>query len=480
MSDQGDPDADPLAPAPPPPAPPAAPAVPPAPPALLAPPAPPAAPAAPAVGPTPFALTPGRSYHNAVLDYTSRPGQKAWEEATYPLPIIYDVNSRGAVKFCENMRVRAQKSGWDMPNANILTIPDSNGINRHLITNYGMLTVEDIHAQVMTYAHLPTRQAQNGVQMFHAIFNSLSEEGRDQIANEHRLYRITLASGEEYPAGPILFKVVMAKAIVDTRATVYHYRSNLMHLDTYMGTVKSDITAFNKYVTTNQLGLSARGQSVDDLLYYLFEGYKTASDKTFVKYITDKRDRWNDGSEDLTPELLMRLAENKYQDMIRDETWNQMSAEQQEIVAMSAKVTQIKDENLKLSRALSKIKTGKGNKDNKGDKKEEQDSKKGKKFKKKSFKQKQEESAKWKREKPKSNDPKKTVNGHSYHTRTVDNKTYYWCEYHEAWVLHLPEDDGENGCKLRKKLLSEEKGTKKVSFAAALTTVMNELESDEE
>jgi len=421
-----------------------------------------------------FSLTPGTVNLNQPIDYSQRSGQKIWDEATAPLTNPFEVDSRGAATFCENLLDRAKKSGW----WNILTIPDQDGKDRDLITNYGMLRVEDIRGHVQGYMDQPTRQAQHSVQMYHAIMNSLTSEGRERILNEQDKYNITDANGVTYQVGPLLFKIVMSKAIVDTKATIYHYRSNLMHLDTYMPTVESNITKFNEYVKANRQGLLARGQSIDDLLYYLFEGYMTASDKGFVKYIKDKRDAYNDGTEDFTPDLLMKFAENKYEGMVREGSWNQMSIEQQEIVALSAKLTKINDDNLKLTKKLTQIAEGKKNSNNSNKKSSNQS--KGKKGKQKSNKAKQEEQAKWKREKPTSQDKKTTVNGHSYYTRNHEGKTYYWCEYHDAWVLHLPEDDGDKGCRLRKKLNKEEKGNKTVSFSAALTSIMNDIESDSE
>ena len=57
---------------------------------------------------------------------------------------------------------------------------------------------------------------------------------------------------------------------------------------------------------------------------------------------------------------------------------------------------------------------------------------------------------KWKTVPPKDNDLTKDVKGHTYHFKMVDNKEYYWCQYHAAWVMHESERDGREGCHLHK------------------------------
>ena len=89
-------------------------------------------------------------------------------------------------------------------------------------------------------------------------------------------YKISNEDGKYKPkrvkVSSLLFKLLMAKAIVDTRATTYQLRHNLSNLDNYMSTVNSNIEIFNVYVKNSVEGLKARGEKVDDLVMQLFNG----------------------------------------------------------------------------------------------------------------------------------------------------------------------------------------------------------------
>ena len=55
----------------------------------------------------------------------------------------------------------------------------------------------------------------------------------------------------ETPVGGFQFKIMMQKAVIDTRVIATCLRENLTNLDTYMFTVNSDIDNFNQYGIMN-------------------------------------------------------------------------------------------------------------------------------------------------------------------------------------------------------------------------------------
>jgi hypothetical protein len=212
-----------------------------------------------------------------------------------------------------------------------------------------------------------------------------------------------------------------------------------------------------------------------------------AGDETFVKYIQDHKDKWDDGTEDMTVDRLMQLALNKFTNLQRDGKWGALSADQERIVALSAQVKKINDSNLKLTKAIAKAGSSKSTTKSQQDK----NSDKTRRTSKLSFKQRQKEKYAWKLVAPKDNAPKKTVNGHQYFFKKVNNKEYYWCTYHSppCWVLHEPEGEGENGCRNRQQQQSRDAGTSeqgqeqprhRVSFANSLATIMRELDEQQE
>ena len=280
-----------------------------------------------------FALTPGRANPAAALDYTTRTGQAVFKDATESLPHKFDVESQSINQFCEDLRDRAIKAGWGEGAADILTIPDTDGVDRQLITNYGQLTPQNITDHVQTYIAAQDRRSQNAVQMYHCIMSSLTEAGKNKVLAEADKYTVN-----NELVGPLLFKLVVQKAIVDTRATTTHLKEQLMSLDAYMTEVNSNVALFNQHVKITVEGLTARGHTTDDIMIGLFKGYMAASDREFVRYIKDYKNKYDD-DEDITWEQLMTKALNKYTVLKQEGLWNALSPEAEQIVALSSEAS---------------------------------------------------------------------------------------------------------------------------------------------
>ena len=216
-----------------------------------------------AVAPT-FALTPAQANAGNVLDYASQADVKIYNKASSELPHKFDCNSKNVSMFCEKLKDRAQESGWEATGGDIMNIPDSEGVNRNSITEYGRLTDEYIRNHALTYMANPSRRAQNNVQLYASLSNSLTEEGHIKIIQETEKYQIN-----HVPIGTLFFKLLMSKAVVDTRATASHMRENLTSLDVCIGTINSNIELFNQHVKENKQGLAARGERTDDLIINL-------------------------------------------------------------------------------------------------------------------------------------------------------------------------------------------------------------------
>jgi hypothetical protein len=88
-------------------------------------------------------LTPGQCQPDQYIDYTTSQGLKLWNAAIAVLPFEFDVDSGGVNQFCEKLADRTEESGWQ-ENGNIIDIPDSGGVPRNLIREYGLLTLQDI------------------------------------------------------------------------------------------------------------------------------------------------------------------------------------------------------------------------------------------------------------------------------------------------------------------------------------------------
>ena len=92
----------------------------------------------------------------------------------------------------------------------------------------------------------------------------------------------------------LLFKLMIQKDIIDTRATDTHLRENLTNLYIYMSTVSYYIENFNQYVKVIVYGLKARGGRTDDLRINLFKAYQVSTDSNFSIFIKTNIDKYYD------------------------------------------------------------------------------------------------------------------------------------------------------------------------------------------
>lgn len=342
---------------------------------------------------------------------------------------------------------RAKQSGWTDGTGDIVMIPDAQGVKRNIITEFGRLSTAEIRAHSQGYVISETRKAQNSMQMYLCLSNSLTKEAQEKIVDESSMYTIS-----EITSGPLYFKLLMQKANLDNKATTFHLREQLTNLDTYMVTVESNVETFNNHVKKFRAGLRFRGERTDDLLINLFKGYYAAADKEFVSYMRTHKDRYSDG-EDYTEEQLLNLALNKYTDLKREGKWTTLSSDQENIVALSADIEAIKRSNLQLAKGLikgRKYQTDFGRKPTnvKGKNKSK--------------------SMSWMSVAPKDNEPlTMTVKGFK--------GVFHWCPHHKAWGAHKAEE-----CRSKKSSNKSSKATSnKESYADSLATILEQIEDND-
>ena len=100
-----------------------------------------------------------------------------------------------------------------------------NGENVNLFTGYGRISSADIITN-SGYLNNQDRKAQHDAQLYHCITNSLTPEAEQKILAERDVYHI---NGQ--PSGPLLFKLLMQKVIINNWAISSLMRNNLSNLD---------------------------------------------------------------------------------------------------------------------------------------------------------------------------------------------------------------------------------------------------------
>ena len=162
-------------------------------------------------------------------------------------------------------------------------------------SEYSQVSLEKIATYENSYLGGNTREVQNSYMLFQCLMNSISREARIKVEGWDEEYIVENDAGTKVPSGNLLLKIIIRESHLDTNATTQSIRNKLSNLDEYISTIGNDITKFNGYVKALALGLNARGSKTEDLLSNLFKGYMAISDKSFIKYIASKLEKYEEG-----------------------------------------------------------------------------------------------------------------------------------------------------------------------------------------
>jgi hypothetical protein len=165
-----------------------------------------------------------------------------------------------------------------------------------------------------------------------------------------------------------------------------------------------------EFFSKNLDRLKASGANLDDEVDILFKGLKDVPCEEFRSYINRKEEQYTDGTLSLPAQELAIMAQQHFTLMKTKGTFMKSQVIEHEIVAMRAKMVQLKGK-LALSKNVEQAgteNTGEG-----------------------TNKQRQKRDAARKKVPPKSNEPT---------TKKIGTKDFHWCKHHMAWTVHLPAD----------------------------------------
>ena len=362
--------------------------------------------------PMPPAFTLGQGQGNAPLDYSNTSRIKTYYKAVTPLEHKFDGKPSNLRIFMTSFANWAKSFGW----ANILNINDSNGNTRSLLNDYGQLMTAEVQMHARNqWTNQHTRGAQNAEMLYHFLFKSLDESFKATILLKSHNYQVTMGTYTTED-GPCLLKQIIVSTSVDTRARASEIHESLVDMAQQLETPKGNITKFNEWVEEQVTILQSRGEEAHNLLTYLWKTYQKAPDAKFIEYIQNLRNDFITGKSDFTAQELMNFADTMYKARVQMNEWALLYAEQEEIVALNAKITQLEQAN------KPKCKTKEDNKS----KVKEKDNKSN--------------NHNWMKEKPTGKE--KTENNHPY--KIIGKKKYYWCLHHNdeqgQCVRHQPDE----------------------------------------
>lgn len=276
------------------------------------------------------------------IDLTSASGAKHCKGATEPLnqkPFDFSDSSDLQV-FLNLVLKKSQIWGWNT----IFNIPVkdvSTGVMTYhnLLDEYGLVPLASVHAHTLNYYAQQTKQAQDSFMACQCLLSSLTLDFLKLItakSPDYHLPPIVAAQGP-VPAGPLLLKIIISQAHVDSRATVSHIRTSLTQLDTKMLDLDSNIELFNQYVKAQIKSLLARGETSSNLPINLLKGYKVANDVEFLDFISRRENSYEEG-EDVNHNNLMADALIKYKARKLINKWSAPTKEQDQILALTVQV----------------------------------------------------------------------------------------------------------------------------------------------
>jgi hypothetical protein len=190
-----------------------------------------------------------------------------------------------------------------------------------------------------TYVNRQNRAAQDPMQMYKCIFNTLTKTSQATITLHKTAY--TVGEDNSHVSGTCLLKVVIGKSHVNNNATTSHILTQLRRIDKIVTDCNSNIVRVNQKNKALIEELAARGETTSHLLNDLFEGYKVTSDKGFLAYIRKKKEEYDDSTTPMEADTLMYQASNYYVSSVESGEWEHPSHKEEQIIALEAQVKQL-------------------------------------------------------------------------------------------------------------------------------------------
>jgi hypothetical protein len=142
--------------------------------------------------------------------------------------------------------------------------------------------------------------------------------------------------------GPLLLKVIIRSATMDSRSTISILRAQLNDIDSYAAGVSGDVEKITEFFTDNLDRLNASGANLDDEVDVLFKGLKAVPCEEFRSYIVRKEELYTDGTLNITAKELAIVAQQRYALMKTKGTFMKSQTIDHEIVAMRAEMVDLK------------------------------------------------------------------------------------------------------------------------------------------
>lgn len=202
----------------------------------------------------------------------------------------------------------------------IIEVTENNVTERFdLTTQYGCVSVEQVIASDARALQPNTRKAQNSMMLHKLLMSCLSSVGKNKVMTPEYQQKIKV-NGQ--PSGNVLLKIITEIARPLTPASIQMLRNNITNMSDKLAEFGQDIGKFNAYVIEQIQGLSAFGQTYDNVEYHLLNSYDKCTDPVFHTFIVKIKDDHETGSKSYTYDQIMKYAVNKFNFMVQKGEWN--------------------------------------------------------------------------------------------------------------------------------------------------------------
>jgi hypothetical protein len=258
------------------------------------------------------------------------------------------------VIFVEAFQRHTDLMGWTKGTKQITTFTNRDGESIDIIKSYGQIdeaTLKTACEQFCKVGEIDSQTCakQNNMMMSNRLSNLFSIEARVRLLTYRNDYTF---DGVEY--APLMYKVIMRLATIDSIATTQTLQDNLQNLGVFAATVNGNIDKINSEFDQNYSQIVARGATIDNSIGIIFEAYSVVPCYNFMTYMKRQHDDYLDGKLTVTHKALMATAKRKFNFLKLKGKWGAKSPNNKKILAMAAEISALKGQ-LKLDPKLSAI-----------------------------------------------------------------------------------------------------------------------------
>ncbi len=234
-----------------------------------------------------YARTPALMGQTNLLDFRKKVDLNVYTEGKSPIfegEERFDIKTETLGAFLKKLYIKATNKGWNNPNNTqqiaLFNINHNGAVIAIDITkSYGRIDLTKLWTQCeqfMTGADAQHQANQNNHMMQMIIWNSLTLRAQQSLTQHELDY--TLGS---IICGPLLLKVIIHSATMDSRSTISILRAQLNNIDSYAAGVTGYVEKITEFFTVNLDQLKASGANLDDEVDILFKGLRAVPCKEF-------------------------------------------------------------------------------------------------------------------------------------------------------------------------------------------------------